>query len=289
LSFAAAAAELDLTPSAVSHQIRGLESQLGVRLFHRRRSGIALTEHGQELLQGVVQGLDCILAAADRLRHRSTFGALSLAAPADFAQLWLTPRLAVFTAQYPRVELRLITERRQRGPTANDADLAIVELRLAEIGRDPADTVLLRESIFPVAAPSLATRARPLDEPRHLHQHTLLQAEAFTRPEEDWGIWLRRLDATSIGRPRVLRFDRFDLVRQAALAGQGVALGRSALVGRDLAAGGLARPFGERSIASSRVYALRSRPAATPNPTVTALRDFLAEEAAREGGPSDAG
>ena len=161
LSFTRAADELALTQSAVSHQIGALERHLGARLFSRLNPGIELTAEGRIFLDGARAGLDSILLATDRIRSRFRVGMLTISATSAFATWWLVPRLGRFAALHPEIEIRIaVIEGREPDLQRDGADVAIVQ-RPARAAADSAiEMPLLRETIFPVCAPTLLGRAR---------------------------------------------------------------------------------------------------------------------------------
>src|SRR5580700_2180949 len=176
LSFTRAADELALTQSAVSHQIGALERHLGARLFSRLNPGIELTAEGRIFLDGARAGLDSILLATDRIRSRFRVGMLTISATSAFATWWLVPRLGRFAALHPEIEIRIaVIEGREPDLQRDGADVAIVQ-RPARAAADSAiEMPLLRETIFPVCAPTLlgAGPRRRID----LAEQTLIECE----------------------------------------------------------------------------------------------------------------
>src|SRR5215469_6391733 len=215
LSFTRAADELALTQSAVSHQIGALERHLGARLFSRLNPGIDLTEEGRVLLEGARAGLDSILLATDRIRSRYRVGMLTISAPSAFATWWLVPRLGRFAALHPEIEVRIaVNEGREpdlQRPAGAAADSAM-------------EMPLLRETIFPVCAPTLLREGS-----RHgidLAAQTLIECEpeGEETAELGWDYWLARLGSANDIRPRRLRFTHLAAALSAAVDGVGIAL-----------------------------------------------------------------
>lgn len=281
-SFTRAADELGLTQSAVSHQIRVLERHLGTRLFRRLNPGIELTAEGRLLLEGARAGLDSMLLATERVRNRYRVGMLTVAVPSAFATWWLVPRLGRFAALHPEIEVRVaVMEGREPDLQRDGVDAAIVQRPAHAVTRCATEMPLLRETIFPVCAPTLLNGVatvprRPLD----LAGRTLIEYE----PEGDkaaelaWDYWLERLGIALDPRPRRLRFTHLAAALSAAVDGVGIALGRAPMVDAELAAGRLVRPFGKRMmVKAQKVYALLWRD--SPDQRVVAFRDFALDEA----------
>jgi LysR family transcriptional regulator, glycine cleavage system transcriptional activator len=279
LSFTRAADELALTQSAVSHQIGALERHLGARLFSRLNPGIKLTAEGRVFLEGTRAGLDSILLATDRIRSRFRVGMLTIAAPSAFATWWLVPRLGRFAALHPEIEVRIaVIEGREPDLQRDGVDTAIVQ-RPARVAVDSAmEMPLLRETIFPVCAPTLlrGSSRRGID----LAAETLIECEpeGEETAELAWDHWLARLGSADDIRPRRLRFTNLAAALSAAVDGVGIALGRAPMVDAELAAGRLVRPFGKGTLVKAqKVYSLLWR--TPPDQRVVAFRDFALDEA----------
>jgi LysR family transcriptional regulator, glycine cleavage system transcriptional activator len=279
LSFTRAADELALTQSAVSHQIGALERHLGARLFSRLNPGIELTEEGRVFLEGARAGLDSILLATDRIRSRYRVGMLTISAPSAFATWWLVPRLGRFAALHPEIEVRIaVIEGREPDLQRDGVDAAIVQRPAGAAADSGMEMPLLRETIFPVCAPTLLREGS-----RHgidLAAQTLIECEpeGEETAELGWDYWLARLGSADDIRPRRLRFTHLAAALSAAVDGVGIALGRAPMVDAELAAGRLVRPFGKRALVKAhKVYSLLWRTA--PDQRVVAFRDFALDEA----------
>ncbi|HEY3911218.1 MAG TPA: LysR substrate-binding domain-containing protein [Stellaceae bacterium] len=285
LSFTRAADELALTQSAVSHQIRALEEQLGARLFQRRHRAIELTADGQTLLEGVRAGLDSVLFASERVRSRRRVGVLTVAAPAAFAVWWLVPRLGRFAALHPEIEVRIAAiDGREPDLWRDGIDVAVVKRPAKAAVGNEVEMPLLHELVFPVCAPSLLGDAQPLTDPRDLLPYTLIECEEAATEDAEfaWSTWLGRFGLESAPAGRRLRFSHFGVALSAAVDGLGIALGRSPMVDAELAAGRLVRPFAQRvSAKASSVFALawRSTGAVLQDQRIAAFRDFALDEA----------
>lgn len=239
-SFTLAAAELSVTPAAISQQIKGLEDQLQIRLFRRLPRGILLTDEGQALLPGISDGFGRLVDAVARVADPGLAGRIRVSVIPSFAARWLVPRLDDFHARYPEIDLEIDAEPRSVDLQSSDVDLAI---RYGS-GRYPGvhTELLLREEVYPVCSPTLLNRGPPLKEPADLRHHTLLH-DSHAQGWLAWQRWLEAAGVTGIDLSRGPRFSDTAMIVQAAIAGQGVAIGRSALMGRDLKLGRLVRPL----------------------------------------------
>lgn len=277
-SFVRAAAELGVTPGAISQHIKALEGQLGLTLFRRQARGVQLTETGRAYLPGVADGFDRLaratLQAHDGGAEGMLAGRLSITVLPSFAAGWLVRRLPDFRARHPEIELVIRSERQTIDLHREDADLAI----RYGLGEFPnlAATHLMREEIFPVCAPWLLNADPPLRAPADLARHALLH-DAGALGNEPWIRWQPWLDEFGLSeaakRPSLHFTDSVQLF-QAALLGQGVALGRSVLIGDELAAGRLVRPFAVSHPSSYAYYAVTTKPARA-NPRVAAFIAWL--------------
>lgn len=243
LSFAKAAQELNVTPAAVSHQIKGLEEQLGIKLFRRANRAIWLTEAGQSCLPDLRDGFDRLAAGIERLRNQQARGALTVSAAPGFAAKWLVSRLDRFRAANPDIDILLDASARLSTFERDGVDIAI----RYGLGRYEGvySRLLLCEEVTPVCSPSLCCGERPLREPADLRHHTLLHEDIPSSDElyPDWRMWLQAAGVGDLYTGRGPRFSSAELVLQAAIDSHGVALGRSVMTESDLAAGRLVQPF----------------------------------------------
>ena len=275
-SFARAAASLNISTSAVSHQIRALETALRTPLLTRARNGTGHsrtgpTPAGAELLLAIEEALTRLGDACDAIRGqgRRSRPNLTVAANGSFASLWLAPRLATFAGRHPSTAWRMLAIEENRPDMAREGlDLAILRLRADAVR--PPDQLLFEETVFPVCSPALGT----LREPEALLHHSLLEEEHGDSPEKNWRHWLGLLGLPKTSR-RIVQFSSFNQVIAAAVAGAGVALGRSPIIDAELQAGRLVRLFAPRQLPGSWVFALHSRPGLARDPHVAQLRDFL--------------
>ncbi len=280
LSFTRAAEELGVTPAAVSHQIRTLEEQLGIRLFWRTSRAMRLTAAGGELQRGVAEALSALSAVVERLRGGDGRRTVTMTATPSFAAKWLVPRLDHFRQRHPEVDVRIDVSERLIDFAREDAHIGV---RFGN-GVYPGLRVdrLFEETVFPVCSPRLVTGAHPLRHPRDLRHHTLIhsewQAQGATWP--NWRMWLLAAEVDGIDPTRGLHFSQTALAIQAAIDGQGVVLGNTSLVADDLAAGKLVRPFelALEGTANFGYYVVSPRSTADL-PLIRAFRDWLFEEA----------
>ena len=282
LSFTKAGDELHLSQSAVSRQIQDLEEQLGVPLFQRRHRALVLTEAGQQLFSAAAQVLATMRTVTDRLRAATGRQVLSVTTMASFAALWLVPRLSGFARDHPGVDVRIATEPRMQDLEREGLDVGI-RYCTDEMAGDEA-LRLFGEVVFPVCSPQLATDPkRPLREPADLRHHVLLQyddPEGYA-PWLNWKSWLELVGVPDLRPAGSILLSGYEYIIPAAIAGQGVALGRSPLVRELIDAGTLVAPF-PRTSASSRAYFVQISTNAAKRPEVEAFVGWLRAEAARE-------
>jgi len=237
-SFKEAAAELHVTPGAVSQQVRLLEAWLGASLFERHNRQVKLTLAARAYLEKVGPLFEELSEATTQYGVAETVSrALSVNAPATFTLRWLVPRLAKFRVEYPDVEVKVETSNEPLESLRDDYDVII---------RGGPDTFygysmrpFLSEERLPVCSPALLHR-EPLRSPDDLRQHTLLHTSSLPRL---WPDWLASAQIPTLRPSAALTFDHFYLTLQAAIDGIGIAMGPTALVADDLAAGRLVAPF----------------------------------------------
>ncbi|MGK9230555.1 LysR family transcriptional regulator [Inquilinus limosus] len=283
LSFTKAAAELAVTQSAVSHQIRSLESDLCVRLFKRLNPGIALTEAGEQLAPEVRAALERLGAAVAHVKRCGRGGVLRVGAGGAFATGWLVPRLGRFAAAHPEIEVRLSMAMRNPDLEEDELDLAVLSRESDRPLQPDGEAVLFEERIYPVCSPAL----RPLlRDPSDLARVTLLHEECDEEPSPrsalSWKLWLERLGVAEQPRRSGIRLSHFTLVLAAALDGVGVALGREQLIRAPLEEGRLIRPFGPELELRSRRQVVRWRSAPGNESRIAAFRSWLLAESAAD-------
>ena len=241
-SFVSAADELNVTPAAVSHQVKALEAYIEVDLFRRLPRGLELTETGRELLPELSRGFDHFERAIGGLKKGGLTGRLFISAMPSFANLWLVPRLNSFLQAYPDIQVRILA-----AGTPPDLGKDEVDLRIPYgLGSYPGfkTDLLMGETVFPVCAPSLLN-SKPLRRFSDLRIHTLLHDIDISEeePTMTWKRWLRDAGVSGIDPTIGVEFGDSLLLTEAAVRGQGVALGRIALVRGHLASGRLIRPL----------------------------------------------
>lgn len=279
LSFTRAGAELFLTQSAVSRQIKELEDQLGVTLFQRRHRALALTEAGHQFYAAAAQALSTMRSATDRLRAQAGKKALSVTTTHSFAALWLIPRLAGFTRDHPGVDVRITAETRVQDLERDGLDLALRHGPASLAG--PNAVRLFGEKVFPVCSPKLLKK-RPLAKPQDLKNHVLLQYDdpEGRHPWLHWKTWLEVERIADLKPAGTLSFSGYEQIIPAAIAGHGVALGRSPLVKDLIRSRELVAPFKSSADPARAYFAIVSKNAAG-RPEVAAFVEWLKAEAAK--------
>src|SRR5262245_42980782 len=279
LSFTKAGEELYLTQSAVSRQIKELEDQLGQPLFERRHRALALTEAGHQFYAAASQALSTMRAATDRLRAQVGRRTVSVTTTNSFAALWLIPRLAGFTRDHPNVDVRITANTKVQDLERDGLDLALRHGPASLAG--PNAVRLFGEKVFPVVSLQVLKK-KPLEKPADLRHHVLLQYDDpdVRHPWLHWKTW-REVDRIADLNPAgTLSFSGYEQIIPAAVAGHGVALGRSPLVKDLVAAGELVAPFKSQADPARAYFAIVSRNA-TAKPEVTDFVEWLKGEAAK--------
>lgn len=276
LSFTKAGAERFITQSAMSRQIRALEEDLGVTLFRRRHRALSLTEEGLRLQQACVAALGPLRNAVAALRAPARREVLSLTTTPGIASLWLIPRLASFTREHPDIDVRIDASLERRRLADEGIDIAI---RYGPVGRSEGRP-LFSEAVLPVCSPRLLKSGPPLQSPSDLACHTLLvvQAPPDTGMPLEWEPWLQAVGLPELQPAAMLSFSGYGEAIAAALAGQGVALGRRPLIDALLRGRKLVTPFRD-TIASQRAYFLVVEQASRERPSVLALERWLLQQA----------
>ncbi|MBM3599581.1 MAG: transcriptional regulator GcvA [Alphaproteobacteria bacterium] len=283
MNFTRAAEELGLTQSAISHQIRSLEDQMGLQLFLRQPRQPKLTAEGQRLAEAVRDGLGRIAGVVQALREVKDDRTLTVSLLPGFAVKWLFPRLIRFDERHPDIQINVATSALPVDFATGEADVAI----RYGTGRYPGLFVerLLEDDMFPVCAPKLVRGPKALKQPADLAHHVLLHddIQPLGGIQPGWRMWLDAAGVTGVDASRGRRFGQANMVLQAAADGLGVALGRTALVEDDLAAGRLVRPFGP-SVPSGYAYYFVCPQRALQQAKVAAFRTWLREECGRKRG-----
>jgi len=282
LSFALAAEELNVTPAAVGQLVRRLEEVLGAELFHRSQSGparLVLTEAAEAALPELQTGFDHLTKAMERLKSARSHRVLSVTVSIAFADKWLLHRLNRFEALHQKYELRIDTSYRLVDFTVERFDLGL------RYGRghwpDVASTFFDRDAFFPVCSPSLLEGSHPLRSIEDLRYHPLIHDVSMASEPlfPGWRDWFVHAGLPPGESERGLRINDSAAAFRMVLAGNGIALGRTMLVERDLAEGRLVRPFGPE-LDCPLGYYLVYRPQDAKDPAIVAFRDWLLSEVA---------
>lgn len=278
-SFTQAASELSLTQGAISQQVRELEDRLGVVLFRRLPRQLVLTDEGEKLRDTVTAALDQLELALSRLQDRRTDGSLVLSCYSSFALLWLMPRIGAFYREYPEIDLRVSAEFHvlEMATVLREEIDAAIRYDLGEY-RDLESVHLLDEYLLPVASPDFVQAHPRLRGPADLDGSMLLH-DAVAWPgasaDTEWRCWLDAVGAKEVSITQGRRFNMAQLAVEAALNGQGIAIGRLALVIDHLQEGRLV-PLFRRAVRSPAAYRLVH--VARPPPRVDVLACWLKQE-----------
>ena len=270
--FARAAAELNVSTSAVSHQIRALEEALGARLLERSTGlgGIGLTPAGARLLPAVSDALSRLTDACAEIR--GTAHRLTVSANAPFSSMWLARRLAEFSSLHPETPLHAVVLDDEPDFARGNVDLAIVHVPAHRLTAD--DDVLLQESVFPVCSPELYPFASGA-----VCRCRLLQEMHENSPEIDWRNWSAEFGLPGDFETKIVRYSSFSQVIGAAVGGAGIALGRVPLIEPELRSGRLVPLVRGLERAASWRFVLRRNPS-TRHRLLDPLVAFLRQEAA---------
>lgn len=274
-SFTKAAEELHVTQGAVSHQVKALELELGLKLFRRERQRLAIADAGRSYLEVVRDAFDRLSFGTEHLLQRQSAGVLTVSVSPNFAAKWLVHRLGRFAEAHPGIDLRVSAAVHHVDFAREDIDLAI---RHGD-GQWPGlhVTRLCAEELFPVCSPKLVRGRHALRAPADLRHHTLLHVD----DRRDWGKWLAEADVADADPARGLVFNQASMAIDAAVGGQGVALARTALAAWDMLAGRLVRPFA-LALKVSYAYWIVCPKTTAGLPKICAFRDWLLAEAAEE-------
>ncbi|MBL8386459.1 MAG: transcriptional regulator GcvA [Burkholderiales bacterium] len=256
MSFTRAAAELHVTQSAVSRQIKTVEAALGVPLFRRHNRRLELTRAGEQLLSATARALADIEGVVAEIRGPLS-RVITVTTPLSFASLWLVPRLSAFRARHPGIDVRIAADDSILSLERERIDCAIRFCEPAVAPRDAAP--LMSEEAFPVASPALLRRRR-LKRPADLAGHVLLRyADSHQVPWLDWSTWLAAWGLSDLKSAGTLTFSHYDQLIAAAVEGEGVAIGRTPHVARLIDQGRLVVPFSDRLAAARQYFVVLSR------------------------------
>lgn len=273
MSFAQAAAELNVTPAALSFQIKSLETHLGQPLFRRLNRAVELTEAGEALAPGARDGFEALAAAWRRARATGEVRAVTVTAGPALTAKWLAPRMFSFVESHPGIELRFVANLRLMDIEREEIDVAI-RFGYGDAA-NPGAIALIEEWFTPMMTPQMATR---FPDPAQLPANLLLHQDdtAFLDPPCDWPAWFRAAGLRPPEGPGP-HFSQADHALDAAVGGAGAILGRRSIAGAALAEGRLVAPYG-LGLTTSAHYSLLTRPGAADNPHVRAFIDWIRAE-----------
>ena len=281
LSLTRAAGELNVTPGALSHQIRGLEDHLGLKLFDRGVRTIALTAAGKALHPGLQAGFLHIRDALASLNTLSDTRVLVISTPPGFTSKWLAPRLYRFAIACPEIDVRVSSSISNANFTTDGVDAAIRNL-----AADPADDEalevekLIDQSLVLVCSPAFAEKYGPFASPDMLKGAPLIHDDSFSRAAmPTWADWFKAAGVSGADVSRGLRFNSADHALDATVEGAGVLLTHDVLAYDDLRTGRLVMPF-DRALPSGRCYAFVCPKRQRDSANVRAFRDWLRQEMA---------
>ncbi|MGO4336739.1 transcriptional regulator GcvA [Labrys sp. KB_33_2] len=279
LNFRLAAEELNVTQGAVAQHIRGLETDLGVKLFERLPRGLALTHAGHSYLPNIRRAFELIADATLGLRPEPA--RLTISVTPSFATKWLIPRLPQFVAEHPLVDLRILANEGLSNFQSDGVDIAVRQGRLP-FGPGLVVERLFSQQVIAVCAPTLLPAGANGIAPAEIPNHTLLHDTHNLWPEFLEGV----LGFKPAAEPKRMRFNQTGLAVEAAAAGQGIALASRFLVAGDLASGRLIQPLAAEMSGTHDFYVVLPRRQRHPEPT-DAVRRWLIETARAEAQADD--
>jgi LysR family glycine cleavage system transcriptional activator len=297
LSVKKAAAELSVTPAAVSHQVRALEEYLGVQLFLRHNRQLELTPAARACLPKLREGFESLGQAVERLRAHKSGGMLTISAAPSFAARWLMPRLHRFLQAHPEIDARVSARLRQ--PAVGDRRGGAAERATIEAWLSDSDVALLYGrgdypgyqvdklfdlTVTPICSPRLLTDPEhPLLRPADLKHHLLLHDDTGDLYDgvSFWDVWLKAAGVEDVDTSRGSHFSHAVLAFEAAVESHGVVATMPVLAESDLHAARLVTPFALRAPLPSSYYLVCAE-STIARPDVTAFREWLLAEAAKE-------
>lgn len=275
LSVIRASAELGVTHSAVTHQIRALEASLGVKLFKREGRRLSMTQQGAALLPTVSHAFETIAETAARVCQPSTEGELAISCRPAFLSFWLIPRLGTFTSTFPNVKLRLSPSHHKDDIYSEEVDVCI----RYGAGNWPDCWVQLLSHIqlFPVISPTLMNK-RPLRSRKDLDRHVILHADGG----KEWMSWLAASRSVQVYPERQHFVSDAQLAMEAAIYGHGVALGDNITAAGLLSSGRLVAPF-DTAVPCADGFFVVCRTGMQSAPIVRAFIDWLFSQISEDG------
>jgi LysR family glycine cleavage system transcriptional activator len=295
LSFKRAAAELSVTPAAISHQIKTLEENLGVELFERAGRGLKLTQAASAALPRLSEGFGVLTDAVDRMRPQPDSGQLTVSVAPSFATRWLMPRLHGFFAAQPDVDVRITARTRLINKRGHDN---AVERATVENWLEDSDVAILYGhgeyagfcydrlfplTLAPLCSPQLLQGEHPLRHPRDLQSHPLVHDDsgALYDGVSFWNVWLKAAGIEGVDTSRGSHFSQPVLALEAASDALGVVATFPVLAAADLAVGRLVLPFDMQVPLQSAYYLVCPEQSLRRAP-VAAFRDWLLTQAAQQ-------
>ncbi len=278
MSFQDAAAELFVTPAALSYQIRQLEEHLGVKLFNRLNRAVELTEMGNLIAPGIREGFVKLSTTIQQLQRRKESKVLVISAGPAITAKWLAPRLYRFLNTHPHIDARVSSSIKVVDLEQEDVDV-VIRFGMGIYEKCRAEK-LFDEYVTPMCSPALINGEHPIRTPEDLKSHTLIFDDTHLGFFDlaDWAIWFEEagLPGAEEGHGK-LQFNVADHALDAAIAGAGVVLGRMALAQGDLDAGRLVMPFDLRLKADYSFFLVYLENRAD-DPKIKAFRDWLMDE-----------
>jgi LysR family glycine cleavage system transcriptional activator len=274
-SFTRAAEELCVTQGAVSHQVKALEAELGIKLFNRERQRLIITEAGRDYLTVLRDAFDRIAVGTERLVQRQTSGVLTVSTSPDFAAKWLVNRLGRFAEAHPGIDLRVSATLHHIDFAREDVDLAVRHGDGSWAGLDVAR--LSTEQLFAVCSPKLLRGRQRISKPADVLKFPLLHLD----DRKDWARWLEAAGVANAELAHGPVLNRASMIIDAAVDGQGIALARTTLAAWDLINGRLVRPLAE-TLRLSKTYWIVCPKATAALPKIVTFRDWLLAEAAQD-------
>jgi len=275
LSFTKAAEELFVTQAAVSHQIKTLEEHLGLKLFLRKNRSLLLTEEGQGYFLDIRDIFTQLIDATEKLLARGAKGSLTVSLTPSFAIQWLVPRLNLFNEAHPEIDVRIKAQDQDENSLTDDVDVAIYYGRGNWSGIETHK--LHTEYMVPLCSPMLLNSTIPMKTPADLQKHVLLHD--MTR--RNWKTWMKTAGVRDIKVNQGPIFSHSSMVLQAAVHGQGVALGNSVLAKPDIDAGRLVIPF-SHYLESKNAFYLVFRESQSELGKIVSFKNWMLDLVTRE-------
>ena len=276
LSFTKAAKDLFLSQGAISVQIKQLEEELGFSLFHRRVRKIFLTQEGERLLKAVEPALRTIQTSIESIRSTDETNRLTVSTLPSFAAKWLIPKITDFQREHPQFTLRVHTSEKKVDFMAEQIDCAI----RYGLGKYPDlhTTHLTDEVYFPVCHPSVRNSNQPFSDPKEIRRFPLLHDVTLLETFDiNWQGWAKNMGIDDLDLSGGMQYDQSDYAIQAAIAGQGVALGRISLVEDDLKAG-LLVPLFDHKLKSKLSYYFVHPEEYSNNPGLNLFKSWIIQK-----------